>query len=143
MTVRVTPDELRVLQERIRRGKGEAATPCNPATVPRSRPAAALPYRSKLEASYADYLESQRVAGLIVAWAYEPIKIRLPARRCWYTVDFLVQTAMGLEGHEVKGFPREEAMLKLKLAARAAWWLPLVLVQRRGRTWWEWTTVMK
>ena len=132
--MRVTPEEFRVLQDRVRRGQGKA-------TVVSAPKALASPYRSKLEASYADYLELQRIGGQIRWWAFEPIKIRLPAKRCWYTVDFLVRTLDRLEGHEVKGFPREEAMLKLKLAARAASWLPLVLVKRSGKTWWEWTVV--
>ena len=70
------------------------------------------------EAAYAaTILEPRRVGGEILAWWYEAISLKL-AHRTRYTPDFLVMASDGtLECHEIKGFMRESAAVRLKTAA--------------------------
>lgn len=73
---------------------------------------------NRWEQDYANMLEDQRQAGEIRGWEYEPEKLRL-AKRTWYTPDFRVVRADGrIEFHEVKGFWRDDARVKIKVAAR-------------------------
>lgn len=72
---------------------------------------------NKLEAKYAGVLELRKKAGEIAAYWFEGLKLRL-ADRTFYTPDFVVQLADGsLELHETKGFMRDDAAIKLKVAA--------------------------
>ncbi len=72
---------------------------------------------NKLEQKYARELETQKVAGLIQAYWYEGIKLRL-ADKTFYTPDFFVLMAdNSLEAHECKGFMMDDANVKLKCAA--------------------------
>lgn len=72
---------------------------------------------NKLERRYSQQLELRRLAGEIVWWGYEAIKLRL-AERTYFTPDFVLQPPIGrLEIHETKGFWREDARLKMKAAA--------------------------
>ena len=58
------------------------------------------------------------LAGDILSFRYEPIRFNL-APRTSYTPDFLVMLKDGsFEFHETKGWAREDAMVKLKIAAR-------------------------
>jgi hypothetical protein len=72
---------------------------------------------NKTEAAYAQQLERQRLAGEIQDWMYEPIKLFL-AKATTYTPDFMVKM-VGEEIHmvEVKGFMRDDAAVKIKVAA--------------------------
>jgi len=75
------------------------------------------PYRSALEQAYAERLELQRIAGEILWWLYEPWRFSLGGG-AWYKVDFGVMLPGGeLEAIEVKGFWREAARLRIKVAA--------------------------
>jgi len=72
---------------------------------------------NKLEEAYSWALEADRRAGLLTWYAYEAITLRI-AHDCRYTPDFAVRTAGGqLEFHEVKGYMREDARIKLRVAA--------------------------
>ena len=90
---------------------------CTPTTRPDLQPTPA-PYRSKTEARYADLLKLRQACGEIERWWYEGLKLRL-AKETFYTADFLVHIAgkTRLELHEVKGFWREDARIKIKVAA--------------------------
>lgn len=72
---------------------------------------------NKLEASFAMTLEAQKRAGKIVLWRYERLTLKL-ADDTRYTPDFYV---LELDGSvsltEVKGFMRDDALVKLKVAA--------------------------
>ena len=71
---------------------------------------------NKLEARYAEELENRRWAGLIQRWDYEAVKLRL-ADGAFYTPDFRVVDREGfVEMHETKGFMREAALVRLKVA---------------------------
>ena len=69
------------------------------------------------EAAYARHLDARKAAGEVVWWGFEVLAVRL-ADRTWYHPDFAVILADGtLELHEVKGFWRDDARIKIKVAA--------------------------
>lgn len=89
---------------------------------------------NKLEAAYAQLLEVERKAGLLLRWDYEPERLKL-AEGSYYTPDFRVQLADGtIEFHETKGFMREAAAVRLK-AASALHPYTFRLVKRSGGAW--------
>jgi hypothetical protein len=70
-----------------------------------------------LESRYATYLEDKKRQGLITWWAYEPMKFKL-ADSAWFKPDFGVMDLSGeISFHETKGFMREAANVRLKVAA--------------------------
>lgn len=70
-----------------------------------------------LEARYAAYLDVGLREGRVLQWDFEAIKLRL-ADGAWYTPDFRVILPDGTEEyHETKGFWREAARVRLKVAA--------------------------
>ena len=72
---------------------------------------------SQTEAAYARTLELRKVAGEVAWYKFEGLKFRL-ADNTFYTPDFAVQLADGaLEAHEVKGYWRDDARAKIKIAA--------------------------
>ncbi len=86
---------------------------------------------NRTERAYADYLERLRLAGMILRWAFEPMKLRL-ADRTFYEPDFLVQhTDDALELHEVKGRWEDDARVKIKVAARLHPWFEFRAVKKR------------
>jgi hypothetical protein len=73
--------------------------------------------QNKTEAAYQSHLESLKSLGVIVWYAFESYTFRL-ADNTRYTPDFAVMMADGvLEFHEVKGFWRDDARVKIKVAA--------------------------
>lgn len=94
-------------------------------------------YASKLEAAYAARLSLMLQAGEVVRVLYEPFNLRL-ADGTFYCPDFLVQLPNGsLEVHEVKGFWREDAWIKFKVAATLHSYLQFVAVTRVKGQWTE------
>jgi len=79
-----------------------------------------------LEKAFAASLEAKKAAGLIVWWAFEPIRIRL-ADSTFYKPDFLTVDIEGrTDVYETKGLMREAARVRLNVAAdRLPWkfWL--------------------
>lgn len=72
---------------------------------------------NRWERQYAERLEGDRLNGTILSWTYQPLKLRL-ADLTFYTPDFMVILQDGtLEMHEVKGFMRDDAAVKIKVAA--------------------------
>jgi hypothetical protein len=72
---------------------------------------------NQLEARYAAQLENRRKAGEILQWKYESMRFVL-APKTSLTPDFFVVTAdHTVELHETKGFMRDDANVKLKVAA--------------------------
>lgn len=71
-----------------------------------------------LESRYAAHLELRRLAGEVVWWKFEGIKLRL-ATSTFLTMDFAVMLADGtMELHDTKGGPIEDdAAAKAKIAA--------------------------
>lgn len=73
---------------------------------------------NKTEAAYeAEILKPRMLAGEIIWYKFESMKFKL-AKKTTYTPDFNVMLANGqMEMHEVKGFWRDDARAKIKIAA--------------------------
>lgn len=72
---------------------------------------------NKTEQAYADHLEWLKRMGEIVWYSFEAMTLKL-ADDTRYTPDFIVMAANGqLEAHECKGFWRDDAKVKIKVAA--------------------------
>lgn len=72
---------------------------------------------NKGEAAYAAHLEAQKIAGHVLWYRFEGVKLRL-ADNTFYTPDFAVLTSdCVMECHEVKGFWQDDARAKIKIAA--------------------------
>ena len=91
---------------------------------------------NKTEARYArEVLGIRKMAGFVIDWRFEAIKLRL-AKRTWYTPDFIVWTPEGIEIHETKGgFIRDDAAVKIKVAAEIFKEFKFVLVQHTKGIW--------
>jgi hypothetical protein len=117
---------------------GLGASALRPARVAPAVLVAAKPARGRapqrmngLEADYARLLELRVRAGEVLWWSFEGFRLRL-AEGAWFTPDFVVLLATGvLEFHETKGFLREAARVRLRVAAGMYPW-GFVLV-RRGK----------
>jgi hypothetical protein len=72
---------------------------------------------NKTEAAYAWVLEAQKLTGEILSYKFGVITLRI-GDDCRYTPDFfVVNKELCLELHEVKGFMRDDALVKIKAAA--------------------------
>ena len=75
------------------------------------------PRMNQTERAYGDRLELMRRAGEVAWYAFEGVKLKL-ADNTFYTPDYAVMRADGqMEMHEVKGFWRDDARVKIKVAA--------------------------
>ena len=108
----------RQIRAQDRRGPAEAGVPANtPATEA---------YRdtwhgmNRWEREYGLQLNLLRMAGDVQTFAFEAVTFRLTGGagdRCSYTPDYQVWMKDGaVEYHEVKGFVREDALVKFKVA---------------------------
>lgn len=89
---------------------------------------------NKTEQAYADTLRLRQLGGEIAWYKYEAMKLKL-AHNTTYTPDFAVMLASGeLEMHEVKGFWRDDARVKIKVAA-ALFPFRFVAVTRSKNQW--------
>lgn len=87
-----------------------------------------------LESAYAQYLEGLLYAGEILLWMFERVRLTL-AGRTTYLPDFFVVRADGAaEFHETKGFWRDDARAKIKIAAQEFPCFGFVAVQRNKNT---------
>lgn len=97
------------------------------ATLPRPEPRRGT--MNKLEARFRDEV----LAGKVRWYDFEAVKFRL-ADGAWYTPDFVVQDAHGLYCfYEVKGFWREAARVRIKVAADK-YPFPFIAVTRNRKT---------
>lgn len=72
---------------------------------------------NKTEAAYDRDLRDAQSLGDILWYRFEGLKLRL-ADNTFYTPDFAVMASDGvMECHEVKGFWRDDARAKIKIAA--------------------------
>lgn len=93
------------------------------------------PYRSKWEHEYAKHLNILKARSVIWDWWYEAESLEIGVR-AKYTPDFRVITLnQPVEYHEVKGYRREAAMVRLKAAALRYPQCRFVLVTRRNGQW--------
>ena len=90
---------------------------------------------NKWEREYAQQLEARRVVGEIVWWGFESIKLRL-ADNTFYTPDFAVVVAdtvapTPIQFIEIKGFLRDDANVKFKVARETYPWATFMMLRRR------------
>lgn len=77
------------------------------------------PEMNRTEEKYAWVLEGRKLAGEIQQYGFEKLTLKLGAD-CRYTPDFFVVNRDGeIEFHEVKGFFRDDAKVKIKVAAES------------------------
>lgn len=114
-------------------GSAAAAPPSAPAANSVARGQKKPGEMNSLERAYeAEVLKPALQAGEILWYAYESVKLKL-APKTHLTVDFFVMTKAGeLEAHETKGFMREDANVKLKVAA-AAFPFRFLLIKQRAK----------
>jgi len=92
---------------------------------------------NKLEARFARALDASVAIGIFHHWEYSTHKLRL-ADQTWYTPDFYVLAADGrIIFYEVKGFWRDDARVKLKVAADKYPQYWFVAVQEKKSEWVE------
>lgn len=90
---------------------------------------------NRWEREYAQRLRELQMAGEVLWFAYEKVKLKL-ADGTHYTPDFLVVTkAMRIEFREVKGFLRDDAAVKFKVAAELFPHFRFVMVTKDGGAW--------
>ena len=91
--------------------------------------------RSAWREAHYPLLKRLLLAGEVLHYEFEPLKLRL-ADKTFYTPDFMVVRRDGLiELHEVKGFWEDDARVKIKVAAKQHWMFTFVGVQRKGAHW--------
>lgn len=91
---------------------------------------------NKTEAAWERELKHEQERGRIRWFGFEAVTLKLAENRCRYTPDFCVVMADGrIEFHEVKGFWRDDARVKIKVAARLFPWARFVAVTRKGMGW--------
>jgi hypothetical protein len=145
-----TEQWLEEAKQRVRSGvKGKSCSQQGPAlasishsgstTVQRAISSPYAPYRSKLELSWANYLQGLVRLGAISEFYYERVNIRLPGKKNWYKPDFLVLAGDGLTFYEVKGYNKSDdrSLVKMKTAAGLNPWARFVLVKRIRGNWEE------
>lgn len=72
---------------------------------------------NKTEAAYAETLRLRQIAGEVLWYSFESVKLKL-APNTHYTPDFIVMLSDGtIEIHEVKGFREDDYRVKIKVAA--------------------------
>jgi hypothetical protein len=85
------------------------------------------------EMRYAALLEFKKSTGDIQDYKFESVKFKL-ADKTTYTPDFFVITNDSVECHEVKGFLRDDAAVKFKVAAAAFPWFRWVMIRYRNKS---------
>lgn len=89
---------------------------------------------NRTEARYADYLELLKSSGDVIWYRFEGLKFRL-ADNTFYTPDFAVMRKDGaLEAHEVKGHWKDDARVKIKVAA-GQYPIQFIAVKQKGSGW--------
>lgn len=90
---------------------------------------------NKTEAAYAGFLEARKIDRDILWWRREPMRLRL-ADGSYYKPDFGVLTRDCLfELHETKGFWREAARVRIKIAAELFPFKFIAITRAKGGGW--------
>lgn len=107
------------VQEQIVHGKGVSNSPAPQKDI---SPLDQGDGMNKTERRHSFLLELWKREGKIIAWRFEPFRLRL-AKGSFYKPDFLVVFLDHFEIHETKGgFAREASTVRLKVAARLFPW---------------------
>lgn len=104
--------------------------------------------RNPLETRYdREVLHIRRFAGEIRAYAFEAITLKL-ANGLTYRPDYCVELNTGdsgtveIEFHEVKGFWRDDARAKIKMAAEQFRWATFIAATWNRKTGWAYETFL-
>lgn len=90
---------------------------------------------NKTEAAWCARLEVARLAGEVLEYRFEAMKLRL-ANNTFYTPDFMVILAdTTIRFDEVKGFWRDDARVKIKVAAEQFPWFRFQAVSKDKGQW--------
>ena len=89
---------------------------------------------NKTETSYSILLQMMKTAGEIIEWRFEAVKFRL-AKATFYTPDFMIVYQDRIEIHEVKGWWRDDARVKIKVAAQMYPWFKFIAVSLKNKRW--------
>ena len=117
------------------RGEGHAEAVPHTASSHQQGVDASRPKMNKLEMRYSQYLDVLKFTGDIKDWRFESVKLRL-ADHCVYIPDFLIVLHDGrCELHECKGFMRDDALVKLKVAADQFPWWQFKIIRRVKGEW--------
>ena len=106
------------------------------------RPRRKLGEMNALEKAWGEELEGRLRQGDIHLWMFEPIALRISwphdgVRGCTYTPDFMVVRSDGeVVFYETKGFMRDDARVKLKVASER-YPFRFCLVTRKAGKWKE------
>ena len=132
--IAVARQRLKEAQDEAERPVGVRAVAVEAAELIRPRGTLRPRAMNRTERDYAGILNARRCAREIAWFAYEAVKLRL-ADDTYYTPDFLVMLTSGeFQCHEVKGFMRDDAWVKLKVAAEQLP-IPFFLAKRKGKGW--------
>lgn len=86
-----------------------------------------------LEVAYSKLLDTRKAAGEIESWVFESVTLKLAADTR-YTPDFcVVNKDMEIEFHETKGWMRDDANVKMKVAAKMFDMFHFVLITRQSK----------
>lgn len=89
---------------------------------------------NKTESAYAQHLELLKKANEILWYEFEALKFKL-ADKTFYTPDFIVLNKDNvLEAHEVKGFWRDDARVKIKVAANK-FPVKFIAISKKKKAW--------
>jgi hypothetical protein len=89
---------------------------------------------NKTEAAFEQWAKA---GGIQFAQFYsQAVTLRI-ANGCRYTPDFIATGAVWLRAYEVKGFMRDDAAVKLKVAASLYPWITFHLVSKRKGGGWD------
>lgn len=117
------------------------ASPAHLVPAPAKRLRQATAGLNKTERAFGEWLLASAPADALIHT--QAVTFRL-ANGCRYTPDFVVSVPdQKPVVYEVKGFMREDAAVKIKVAAAAYPWMTFVLVWRKGRaSQWEFQKIL-
>lgn len=120
MTALLTTEQYRKMTKGRVRGKGARRIPGT---------------MNELERAYSELLRGREIKGEVAWFGYESMTFKLaPDTR--YTPDFAVMLADGtIELHECKGFFRDDARVKIKVAAAMFPFCFIVITRAKGGVW--------
>jgi len=130
MTIRMTQDEVEAYMSRF----AAPEDPCLeiPDVGPELPILGSYDPMNKTESKFSQYLDQLKAMGEIREWRFEPFKfvlshsIKGKRRATTYTPDFLTVSKV-ITIYEVKGFMRDDAAVKIKVAAEMFPWFDWVL----------------
>lgn len=89
---------------------------------------------NKTERKYADYLYMEQLRGQIISYEFEPIKWKL-AFHTFYTPDFFIVYPDHFKFVEIKGFKRDDAIVKFKMAREKYPYFKWEMIGYKNRQW--------